>query len=74
MNETRSLDQILGEFKPDNLEVSKDSRLTAHVSIWLPGDYKARYDRLQRMTGRRFAKALRELIQAAIDKTDARAS
>lgn len=67
-----SLDEILGEFDPG--ETTRTTGLTGgSVTIWLSAEDKARYDRIQESTGRRFSKKLRELVLAAMDVTEARA-
>lgn len=69
----RSLDSIL-----DNLETVTEKKSPIKeggpVTIWLPREYKARYDLIQRETGRKFGKTLREMIQVAIDRTEPRVS
>lgn len=68
MTETTMKD-ILGDFSPKACEL-KESK---PVTIWLPAEAKARYDKLQEKSGRRFSKKVREaliiLIGAAEDMT-----
>lgn len=68
----KSLDTILGTFEPT--EAREGLMRGGCLTIWLTPEYKEKYDKLQGMSGRRFIKTLRELIQAAIDQTEARAS
>lgn len=53
-------------------ETSARETLGAPVTIWLPAEYKARYDRLQEMSKKRFCKKIRQIIQAAIEMAEAR--
>lgn len=72
---TKSLDAILDDFDPNvNHPPLTAAGGSAMVAIWLPKEYKATYDRLQQATSRRFSRKLRELIMAAIDATNSRAS
>jgi hypothetical protein len=68
-DKTKSLDEILDNFNP-----GEGSNLTSAITIWLPDEIKDAYDRLQERTGRRFSKKVRELLQAAIEIAEARAS
>lgn len=67
---TLSLAEILGDF---NLQDSADAsglKSGGPVTIWLPADYKAKYDRLQKASDRRFCKKARKALQALIDLAD----
>lgn len=66
----KSLDRIIRSFDPSPAQPALD----ASVTIWLPSEYKSRYDELQKQSGRRFAKKARELLMAAIDVARERAS
>jgi hypothetical protein len=44
------------------------------ITLWIPENYKLKYDELQQKSNRRFCKKLRELMLAAIDKTESKAS
>ena len=71
-----SLDAILAEFNPMEPRAPKapcPNAGGATITVWLSPDDKARYDRLQQLSGRRFGKKLRELIRAAIDRCDSAA-
>jgi len=73
MREKKSLDAIIGSFDPtETTEVGNLKGGT--VTTWLSPEYKASYDRLQKQSKRRFAKIVRELIQTAIDRAEAKAS
>jgi hypothetical protein len=69
-----SLDEILADFNPTRSD--QPSRLTGGttITIWVSPEDKARWNRLQRMSGRRFAKKARELLLAAIELAEAKAS
>ncbi|MGE0525881.1 MAG: hypothetical protein AB7G93_09575 [Bdellovibrionales bacterium] len=40
------------------------------IAIWVPIDYKMKYDRIQARTKRRFCKILKDIAMQAIDKVD----
>lgn len=69
--EKKMLDAILGDFKLTDAS-AKEPETT--LTIWISSEYKARYSRLQKLSKRRFARILREIVQAAIEKTEAKAS
>ena len=69
MSREKSLDAILGSFDP-NEETGRANLKGGTVTIWLSPEYKAKYDRIQERSQRRFVKKLRELVQAAIDRTE----
>jgi hypothetical protein len=68
--QTKSLDAIFEDFDPQEPRRSSLKTGGAPVTIWIPVEYKAKYDRLQEMSKKRFCKKVRELIQAAIDRFD----
>lgn len=69
-----SLDEILSTFDPK--ETSPKSRLTGGTSItlWVSPEDKERFNQLQLKTNRRFGKKARELLLAAMEIAEARAS
>lgn len=60
---TTTLSEILEGFAPAQPEKQSSTTLT----LWLPVKEKARYDRLQEKSGRRFSRKVRETIIALID-------
>lgn len=70
----KNIDTILSSFDPAG-PAREPSELAGGkpIAVWLPPDYKNRYDRLQAAHGRRFSKHLRELIKAAIEHAESRA-
>ena len=70
MREKRSLDDILKSFDLKEPREEDSQRERKPVTIWIPASAKARYDRLQVVSGRRFSKKARELLLAAIDMAD----
>lgn len=64
-----TLSEILSDFGPD--ESSREVKETRPVTIWIPADAKARYDRLQEKSGRRFSKKARETLIALIAAAEA---
>lgn len=63
----KSLDDVLDDFNPSEHENTCNYK---PITLWLPENYKLRYDQLQQKSSRRFCKKLREIILIAIDKTD----
>lgn len=45
----------------------------ATLTIWLPADYKAIYDKLQKLTGRRMSRKVREVVQSLLKAAEAKA-
>ena len=60
-----SLDQILNENDSDG-SVTHGCTLT----VWIPVEHKAAYDRLQKETRRRFSKKLRKIVLTAIEMSE----
>jgi hypothetical protein len=63
----KSLTEILSSF--NELE-KKDFTKTKPFTLWLPEEYKVRYDVLQAKSSRQFTKVIRDLVMYAIDETD----
>lgn len=68
-----SLDKLIADFDPTLKTNGSKIKEGGPVTIWLPAEYKAKYDRLQERSNRRFCKKVRELIVAAIDVTEPKA-
>jgi len=66
----KSLDEIMEGFSLAAQQSRGTLKTGAPVTIWLPAEYKARYDQLQAVSGKRFCKKVRELIEAAIDRCE----
>lgn len=66
----KSLDQIISTFALKDDSMKSKIKDGGPVTIWLPKEYKTKYDKIQRTTDRRFCKKIRELIVAAIDITE----
>lgn len=62
-----SLDDIFEGF-----EIIEHEPLTSKnrggVTIWLPEEYKAKFQELQQRTGRRFGKKVQQLLMKSIDR------
>lgn len=69
----KTISEILGDFSPTKTEHAslKDGK---PVTIWLPADAKARYDKLQESSGRRFSKKAREALIVLIAMAEARSA
>lgn len=65
----KSLDSILENF---DLDAAGELEGGKSVTIWLPAAYKDKYDVLQKTTRRRFAKQVRAVLKAVIDKAGER--
>jgi hypothetical protein len=70
-----SLDAILGDFGTAEPEHKND--LDASVTIWIPANYKARFQALQSKTrgknGRKFSAIARDTLLALIELAEKRA-
>ena len=64
---TKSLDAILADFSTEEPKAADRA-----VTIWVPAEYKARYDRLQKVSDRRFCKKVREALLALIELAEER--
>lgn len=68
----KTIEDLLGDFRP--VQSANRSTLTGGtVTIWLSAEDKARYDRLQEMSGRKFSKKVREVLMAIIERAEQRA-
>lgn len=74
MSLNKSLDQIIGDFNASEQTAASSMKLGGHITVVVPSEYKDRYNRIQQVSRRRFAKKLRELVLAAIDIAEAQAS
>lgn len=75
MSTKQSLDRILEDFNPKDTANTLSLKASgAPVTIWLPAEAKARYDRLQEASHRQFSKKAREALLLLIDLAEARAS
>jgi hypothetical protein len=66
MDRKTSLDAIFEDLKV--FEFKKDSVDKKNIAIWLPTEHKNKFDMLQEATDKRFGRAVRDMIIAAIDK------
>lgn len=73
MSEPISFDSILSDlFTKENKPIKSRSRRA--VTIWVSPEDKARYDRLQRESRRRFSKKAKQALLALIQMAENRAS
>jgi len=63
----KTIREILGDFGPAKAPDKKSLKGGRAVTIWLPADAKARYDRLQERSGKLFGKKAREVLMELID-------
>ena len=68
----QTLTEFLGDFTPTETGQTVKIREGIPVTIWLPVEYKQRYDKLQAATERRFGKKTREALMALIDIAETR--
>lgn len=65
------IQELLKDFNPKELEEERQNQRP--LTVWLSATDKARYDRIQKMSNRRFNKMIREVIQAALDVVEKKA-
>lgn len=65
-----SLDDVFSDLNLD----SDAAALNKSITLWVPEEYKAKYDKLQKLSSREFNKRLRTLILKAIDQNIQKAS
>lgn len=63
-----TLDSIIDGFDPANTPQPQRVHDGAPVTIWLPAEYKAKYDLVQDRSRKKFSRVLREVFMRAIDK------
>lgn len=62
------IEMLFEEFKPD--ANNEEKVIKAGLTLWVPEEYKSKFDVLQELTGRRFGKLLQEVVKKSIDKID----
>lgn len=67
VDEKKSIDAILDEFDPSS-DAGDEPAKAQPLTIWLPVEYKRKYDELQSRTRGRFGKVLKEIVKCAIEK------
>jgi hypothetical protein len=74
-NMNKSLvEDLLGDFSPTPRDEFKTFKEGRPVTIWIPADSKAKYDKLQAKSGRRFGKKAREILIELIGLAEERIS
>ncbi len=68
-----SLNEMLGDFRPA-AATKRDAKLSAYVTIRFGQDAKARYDRLQEISGKEFGKRAREVLLKLMELAEANVS
>lgn len=63
-----SIDSILEDFDVDAPPKPKPVTENTNISIWLPKEYRDKFDELQMKSKRKFGKLLREVVIKSIDK------
>jgi shikimate kinase len=67
-----TIEDLLGDFSPTPPEEPRSLKEGKPVTIWLPANAKAGYDRLQEKSGRRFGKKAREVLIELIELAEQR--
>ena len=67
MERQNSIDELLENFETESKDDWK-ARDRYAVTVWLTPDAKEKYDDIQRRSGRRFSRILREVVERAIAK------
>jgi predicted DNA-binding protein len=70
----KTIDSILDNFHLESSTEMKGKPISVTLTLWVPVEYKAKYDRIQAKSGKRFAKVLKEVIKKSIDRFDDQAS
>lgn len=65
----KSVESALSEIRDTNLNSDHEGYAKARgpISLWVPPEYKNKFDELQAMTNSKFGKLLQEVIKKAID-------
>jgi diadenosine tetraphosphate (Ap4A) HIT family hydrolase len=63
----KSLDSILDDLGTDLFSTDERPE-TKPVTMWIPNEYKSKYDELQEQSKKKFGKKLQELVMASIDR------
>lgn len=61
------IDSVFKDFE-SNLTDNHDTPSRQAITIWVPDEYKAKYDKLQEITKRKFGKLVKEVVKKSIDK------
>lgn len=65
---SESIDQIFREL--ETLTEADETTITMMIGLWVPAEYKLRFDQLQELTNKRFGKKVQELVIQAIKHLD----
>lgn len=68
----KNVDDALSEIKDVDLSGDKEGYVKAKspITIWLPPEYKDRFDHYQELTNRKFGKLVQKLLKKAIDSVE----
>jgi len=62
------LDNIIANFDPTSASEKERVHDGKPLTVWVPLEYKEKFDLIQAKCGRKFSKTLREIIKSAIDR------
>ena len=65
---SKPIDQIFREL--ELLTEAQETVETSMIGLWVPTEYKQRFDELQERTRKKFGKKIQELVMQAIDHLD----
>lgn len=65
-----TLDSVFKSFEGSLNNLNKFSEPRQAITIWVPSEYKTKYDMIQSASKRQFGKLVRELLKKSIDKID----
>jgi len=60
----KNFDEILSEVNA----VDESTAGYKAITIWVPGEYKGKFDEIQKRTSRKFSRKAREILMVAIDR------
>lgn len=66
--EFETLDSIIEGFDLSNIPTPTRVHDGAPVTVWIPSEYKVKYDLVQDRSRKKFSRVLREVFMRAIDK------
>lgn len=70
MAKNNSIENVLKQIDTLTKSETLVSDSNSYVTIRISTDYKAKFDDLQRKTGRKFSKVIRDLIVVAVDHAE----
>lgn len=71
-NVLKSVDSVLKEIEEIDLSGKEAGYIKARspVTVWLPPEYKDKFDHYQELTNKKFGKLVQKLLKKAIDSVE----